>query len=698
MSHSPAQAAGAGPHAETAAYGRAKSAPVVIYIAGSGRSGSTILERTLGEMPGFVNVGELIDLFWRVAPRSERCGCGQVFASCPFWTGVGARAFGGWESEHLAAVHRLQSRVARQRHLPRLVALSHSGRDFRADVTSYGRDYASLYQAIAAEAGADYIVDASKRPAQALALARSGIDVRVIHLVRDVRGVAYSLSKHVTRPHAVAETDVMSHRTPAGAAARWVACQSEVALLGPCGLPVTRMRYEDFVTQPRRSIEQALTELGLPSGPSDLSHIGDGQIFLGRSHGLSGNPSRFREGAVTLQADELWRSEMSARDRRIVTAIGLPHLLSRRPGPRETGHGPEHAPAAHAQAAHAQAAHAPVTDVLATGVLATGVLATDAPATGATETRPAREPASWPLVSVITPTRGRPELLRETIASVVSQTYPGPIECIVVHDQEPPEPELAHLGTELHKVLVTTNEHAPGLAGARNTGLDLAAGDYIATCDDDDTWHPEKLLAQITRLLDEPDLLVVGAGLRFRLPGGKFADWPGRAERISYDLLLRNRVKELHSSTLVMRRDAFAKAGRYDEKLPRGYAEDYDWVLRAARVGHIGTVIQPLADIRKEGQSWYRESAQNAVVALEYILVKHPDIKASRRGHARLLGQIAFARSTLGERRQALPYAIKALILWPASPHPYIALAHIATGIDPQHFRRVARRFGRGMA
>ena len=55
--------------------------PTVVYVAGSGRSGSTLLERTLGEMPGFVNVGELIDLFRRVAPRNERCGCGQPFTS-----------------------------------------------------------------------------------------------------------------------------------------------------------------------------------------------------------------------------------------------------------------------------------------------------------------------------------------------------------------------------------------------------------------------------------------------------------------------------------------------------------------------------------------------------------------------------------------------------------------------------------------
>ena len=57
--------------------------PVVIYIAGSGRSGSTMLERALGEMPGFVNVGELIDLFRHVARQGERCGCGELVRRLP---------------------------------------------------------------------------------------------------------------------------------------------------------------------------------------------------------------------------------------------------------------------------------------------------------------------------------------------------------------------------------------------------------------------------------------------------------------------------------------------------------------------------------------------------------------------------------------------------------------------------------------
>jgi len=266
-----------------------------------------------------------------------------------------------------------------------------------------------------------------------------------------------------------------------------------------------------------------------------------------------------------------------------------------------------------------------------------------------------------------------------------------------VHDQEPPDEELTKLGTAQHRVMVAANTRSPGLAGARNTGLDLARGDIVATCDDDDVWHPDKLTSQVERLRDEPGLLVVGSGIRLRLPG-KVVDWPGRAEHVSYQLLLRNRVKELHSSTLVMRREAFAKVGTYDEELPRGYGEDYDWVLRAARAGRVGIVTRPLADIRKDGKSYYQGAAENTALALEYMLAKHPDIAASPRGHARMLGQIAFARSALGERGPAIRYAAKAVVRWPISPYPYMALVQATTRVDPRHLLRAARLFRRGMA
>ena len=112
-------------------------------------------------------------------------------------------------------------------------------------------------------------------------------------------------------------------------------------------------------------------------------------------------------------------------------------------------------------------------------------------------------------------------------------------------------------------------------------------------------------------------------------------DWPAEEAVVSHERLLRNRVKELHSSTLMMRRTAFDAAGLYDEDLPHGYGEDYDWLLRASRVGTVGAVQEILADIRKDVPSWFRDRWVNTATALEYMLDKHPDFADSRRGHAR---------------------------------------------------------------
>jgi glycosyltransferase involved in cell wall biosynthesis len=300
-----------------------------------------------------------------------------------------------------------------------------------------------------------------------------------------------------------------------------------------------------------------------------------------------------------------------------------------------------------------------------------------------------------PLVSVVVPTRGRPELVRETVASIVAQTYAGPIECLVVHDREEPDRTLAALSTPLRTVVVTTNLGTPGLAGGRNSGIDQSHGPLIASCDDDDLWHPTKVEKQVARMMADPDLIVVGAGLRLLFPN-RTAEWPARAEVIGQDLLLRNRVKELHSSTLLVRRDALARIGRYDEELPNGKSEDYDFVLRAVAVGKVGCVVEPLADIRKNDQSWYLGKPETAA-GLEMLLAKHPEIATSRRGHARLLGQIAWAHSTAGRRRTALGYALRALRRRPTAPYAHLALLHIVTRVSPNRVLQIARLFRRGI-
>lgn len=308
----------------------AEGPPTVVFLAGSGRSGSTLVERLLGGIPGFVNVGELIDIPRRVFAGDERCGCGEPFSACPFWAEVGDRAFGGWTRQVVGEMEALQVSVARQRHMPHHLSpwRTHS---FTSYAREYRERYARLYSAIATTAGAQVVVDASKWPAQALALSRGPIDLRVIHVVRDVRGVAWSLSKRdLVRPHATQSREVMFHQGVLSAAGWWAVCQAEVDALRVSGTPVTRIQYERLVTGAVATLTTALDSLGLGVEPEGLRHVGTRSAELGPSHGLSGNPSRFREGLTPLRLDEEWRKKMPRVSQAALGILGLPERVRSR--------------------------------------------------------------------------------------------------------------------------------------------------------------------------------------------------------------------------------------------------------------------------------------------------------------------------------------------------------------------------------
>ncbi|MGI8523657.1 MAG: sulfotransferase [Nocardioides sp.] len=302
------------------------SGTTVVYLGGFGRSGSTLVERVLAAAPGWVNVGELVDLARSVARCDELCGCGLLFSQCPTWTQVGEIAFGGWTDDVLDRLSTLQRAAARQRNLPRMLG----NRRPSLALAELRASYARIYRAVAEVTGARVVVDASKGPALGQALAGApGIDLRMLNVVRDPRAVAWSWRRHVERPHATSGTELMWRIPAHRAAAQWSALQLEMAAIARLGgVPSTRLRYEDFVDDPVGTLVTATAELGVPLRPADLPAFEEGRIELGPSHGLSGNPSRFRLGALELRRDESWVTEMDSRDRAVVTALTLPLLTT----------------------------------------------------------------------------------------------------------------------------------------------------------------------------------------------------------------------------------------------------------------------------------------------------------------------------------------------------------------------------------
>src|SRR6266516_4189116 len=193
----------------------------VLYIGGWGRSGSTLLDRMLGQVPGFASLGEVREIWQSGLAEGRSCGCGADFRDCPFWSEVGVRAFGGWARIDLDEALDLWRRFDRPWAIPILLA----GRvgPSRGRLRRYVGLLDRLYGAIGEVSGAAVLVDSSKLPSHALLVRLApAVDLRLIHLVRDSRGVAYSWNKKVLDPGARRLGLDMERYTAITSALRWV--------------------------------------------------------------------------------------------------------------------------------------------------------------------------------------------------------------------------------------------------------------------------------------------------------------------------------------------------------------------------------------------------------------------------------------------------------------------------------------------
>ena len=299
----------------------------VINIVGTTRSGSTLVELLLGQLPGFVDVGELRYLWFRRLARDGNilCGCGVLLRECPFWEAVGREAFGGWEQLERDEILHLAAAVERERYLPLLIQ-PRAWPAYERRLRAYTALLERLFRAIEVVSGARVVLDASKLLSHAYVLRRvESLDARFLHIVRDPRGVAFSWGKRVQRPETVGGVSYMPRFRPTAVAARWLYDNAGAHLLGALGDPRAFMRYETFVQSPEQELARVLAALGEERAAADLA-LDLKEAELQPTHSVCGNPMRFRTGRVPIELDDKWRREMPGGAARAVTVLSWPLL------------------------------------------------------------------------------------------------------------------------------------------------------------------------------------------------------------------------------------------------------------------------------------------------------------------------------------------------------------------------------------
>lgn len=299
-----------------------------------------------------------------------------------------------------------------------------------------------------------------------------------------------------------------------------------------------------------------------------------------------------------------------------------------------------------------------------------------------------------PDVDVVIPTRSRPDFVRAAISSVKAQRYPGRINIFVVFDGEEPDESLADDGPMPVRVL--RNDRKPGLCGARNTGILAGTATLVAFLDDDDRWLEGKLARQVEMLQGRPDAEFATTSTCVEFDGRRNDRFAG-TDTVPHERLLESRMFMLHSSTFLIRRDALVgDAGLVDEDAPEGQNEDWEILLRYSARHPIVHLDEPLVAIRWGSSSLFAQAWRGKIAGARWILERHPDITTSRIGHARVLGQIAFAHAALGERRAALRVVAQALRVRWREPRAYLA-ALAACGVPAKLILAVLHRRGRGV-
>lgn len=252
-----------------------------------------------------------------------------------------------------------------------------------------------------------------------------------------------------------------------------------------------------------------------------------------------------------------------------------------------------------------------------------------------------------PAISVIIASYNRPELLRQTVLSILQQTL-SPAEIVIVDDGSPIDvfPAVRDLGP-------TVKFHRQGNAGicsVRNHAVRLSTSPWIALCDNDDLWRPDKLERQMLLHTTHPD--VEYSFTNFSIvtddtwsESTKFDTLPSdffgpvtrtpNGDMVVHEALYNEILscQPVFPSSVMMSRSFYDRIGRSLEEFGHNASEDLELTLRCVRNAPIGVVIEPVVGIRKHLDNKSRDITRvvmDQIAVLEYALTHHNISLAAR--------------------------------------------------------------------
>ena len=277
-------------------------------------------------------------------------------------------------------------------------------------------------------------------------------------------------------------------------------------------------------------------------------------------------------------------------------------------------------------------------------------------------------------VSVIIPTYNRKKLVQEAIDSVLLQSY-ADYEIIVVDDGSSDGTDVHLLGRYGSRIQYVWQQNQ-GESLARNRGIDLAHGKYIAFLDSDDLWLPDKTAKQVSFLDANPHIGLLTCQIWYIDGHGKrLSETPALTDLHNDDLIFEKLVMANtipSPSSVMVRAGLLEKCGGFDPTIRFG--EDWDLWLKLLDHTEFALFAEPLAYLRRhlETQSYYASAAGNQQKLSEHLkLLKHAF--AQRKGQVHEgLREKAFAvqyrnaflnELAVGNRAAAVNYIERALAL-----------------------------------